>query len=329
MHILLLILKIIGIILASLLGLLLLILLLLLFVPVRYKGTLCREKDLEIKAKLTWLLHMISVPVDFRDGQLSVKIKLFGFTIKRRAEKAEEIEEEADELLREAKTAVKREEEKISAGIENHFSKEGAVDKSGEKHVSELERALDVEDEETISKEEEMNEEKAEEDGASQNFLKRLIGKIKAFFLKILKIRSKIRNLKYTFRRICGKIKKGIQKCRNTKEFLLDERTKKALAQCMAQLKYLLRKLLPKKIRGELHFGTEDPALTGEILGGISIFYPVFKDNVKVYPDFEQSILEGELFIKGRLRLVTVALILWKLWRDKNVRYVYHRLSER
>ncbi len=101
------------------------------------------------------------------------------------------------------------------------------------------------------------------------------------------------------------------------------------MAQCMAQLKYLLRKLLPKKIRGELHFGTEDPALTGEILGGISIFYPVFKDNVKVYPDFEQSILEGELFIKGRLRLVTVALILWKLWRDKNVRYVYHRLSER
>ncbi len=329
MHIILLVLKIIGIILASLLGLLLLILLLLLFVPVRYKGTLCREKDLEIKAKLTWLLHMISVPVDFRDGQLSVKIKLFGFTIKRRTEEAEEIEEEADELLREAGTAVKREEEKISAGIENHLSKEDAVDKSGEKHVSELERALDVEDEETISKDEEMNEEKAEENGASQNFLKRLIGKIKAFFLKILKIRDKIRNLKYTFRRICGKIKNGIQKYRNTKEFLLDERTKKALAQCITQLKYLLRKLLPKKIRGELHFGTEDPALTGEILGGVSIFYPVFKDNVKVYPDFEQSILEGELFIKGRLRLVTVALILWKLRRDKNVRYVYHRLSER
>lgn len=313
MHIILLVLKIIGIILALLLGLLLLILLLLLFVPVRYKGTLCREKDLEIKAKLTWLLHMISVPVDFRDGQLSVKIKLFGFTIKRRTEEAEEIEEEADELFREAGTAVKREEEKISAGIENDLSIEDTPDKSGEEHASELERVLDME----------------EEDEASQSFPRRLIGKIKAFFLKILKIRDKIRNLKYTFRRICGKIKKGIQKYRNTKEFLLDERTKKALAQCITQLKYLLRKLLPKKIRGELRFGTEDPALTGEILGGISIFYPVFKDNVKVYPDFEQSILEGELFIKGRLRLITVALILWKLRRDKNVRYVYHRLSER
>lgn len=78
-----------------------------------------------------------------------------------------------------------------------------------------------------------------------------------------------------------------------------------------------------------LHFGMEDPALTGEILGGISIFYPVFMDNVKVYPDFEQSILEGELFIKGRLRLITILLILWRLWRDRDVRYVYEKLNGR
>ena len=157
----------------------------------------------------------------------------------------------------------------------------------------------------------------------------RIWKKIKAFFLKIFGIWEKIRNLKYTFRRFCVKIRKGVQKYRDTKEFLMDERTKKAFSHCMEEGKLLLARLLPKKIQGELRFGMEDPALTGEILGGISIFYPVFKDNVKVYPDFQQSVLEGELFVKGSFRLVTAALILWRLWRDKNVRYVYHRFHDR
>ena len=63
LHVFLLILKIIGIILAALLGLLLLILLVLLFVPIRYRGRLRREGDFEAAAKVTWLLHMVSVPL--------------------------------------------------------------------------------------------------------------------------------------------------------------------------------------------------------------------------------------------------------------------------
>ena len=77
LHVVLLILKIIGIILAALLGLLLLILLLLLFVPIRYKGRLQKEKELLVRAKVTWLLHMVSVPVVFQEGTLSARIKLF------------------------------------------------------------------------------------------------------------------------------------------------------------------------------------------------------------------------------------------------------------
>jgi hypothetical protein len=96
----------------------------------------------------------------------------------------------------------------------------------------------------------------------------------------------------------------------------------------MEQLKVLLKGILPRNVRGEVHFGTEDPALTGEILGGISIFYPIFMDNVKVYPDFEQSCLEGELQIKGRLRLVTVVYIAIRLLLNKNIRYVYRRMNK-
>ena len=111
------------------------------------------------------------------------------------------------------------------------------------------------------------------------------------------------------------------------KRFATDDRTKAALGLAWRQLRVLLGKLLPKRVWGDLHFGTDDPALTGEILGGISIFYPLFMDNVKVVPDFQESVLEGELYLKGRIRLITIVRIAWKLYRDKNVRFVYRMVT--
>lgn len=303
LHICLLILKIIGIILAVLFGVILLALLLLLYVPVRYQGTLRRYGAWEIDAKFSWLLHSLTAPIVYQKGALSIKIKLFGITIKDFNRDEEEPAGEMDEFLWDTE-----EEEEPLEGKEELAEEdfEGAHREPVREEASH----------ETIPKPE-GSEPEVTEEGT----------KIRSFFLKIFGIWKKIKNLKYTFRRICDKIRKAIGKYQDIKKFLLDERTKNAVRQCWEQLKYLLGKLLPRKIRGELHFGTEDPALTGEILGGISIFYPIFMDNVKVYPDFEQSILEGELFVKGRLRLMTLVLILWRLWRDKNVRYAWEKLT--
>ena len=141
------------------------------------------------------------------------------------------------------------------------------------------------------------------------------------------KIPRKLKNLKCTFQRFCDKIKRMVKRYREMKAFALDERTKAAVSLVWKQAGVLLGQALPRKIRGRLHFGTEDPALTGQILGAIGIFYPLFMDNVKVEPDFEKPALEGELSLKGRLRIVTVLGIAWRLYRDKNVRYVYRRLN--
>ena len=105
------------------------------------------------------------------------------------------------------------------------------------------------------------------------------------------------------------------------------ERTKAAVRLVLEQAKIFARQALPRKICGEVRFGTSDPALTGQILGIAGIFYPLLMDNVKVDPDFEQTILEGELFLKGRLRIVSAVRIAWRLFRDKNVRYVYRKLN--
>ena len=300
-----LILKIIGIILAAVLGLAILLLLLVLFVPVRYRAYgVKKEGECRAEAKISWLLHLISVPVAFREGELSAKIKILGITLMDLTdsgsfEEAEPVPEPAE-----------RTEEQKTAQSETRQAQEHPVEKQAAP-------------ERTSQKKEELEEEEEEKNGIFSRFLQ-FLRTIWKFFTGIPR---KLKNLKCTFRRFCGKIKRMARKYRAAKEFALDERTKAAVRLVLEQAKIFARQALPRKICGEVRFGTSDPALTGQILGIAGIFYPLFMDNVKVDPDFEQTILEGELFLKGRLRIVSAVRIAWRLFRDKNVRYVYRKLN--
>ena len=83
LHILLLILKIIGIILLVLLGLLLLILCTILFVPLRYRIAAVRNPDeFTADAAVTWLLRLIRLSVSYRDGTVLVTLKAAFLTLK-------------------------------------------------------------------------------------------------------------------------------------------------------------------------------------------------------------------------------------------------------
>ncbi len=133
--------------------------------------------------------------------------------------------------------------------------------------------------------------------------------------------------LKCTFKRFCDKIKRIRKKYKRLRKFAEDERTKAAFQLIRDQLFSVFLTLLPRKAEGWILFGTEDPALTGEILGAVSIFYPVFMDTVKITPDFEKAILEGDLSVRGRFYIITAVRAAWKLFRDKNVRWTYRTLK--
>lgn len=93
-HITLLVLKILGIILASVLGLLVALVLIVLFVPIRYKLQAAYEEDLTAAARITWILRIISftaeygkkdvLPLSQPEGESSwnmnfrMKLKIFG-----------------------------------------------------------------------------------------------------------------------------------------------------------------------------------------------------------------------------------------------------------
>ena len=331
LQILFLIIKIIGIILAVLLGLALLIPLLVLCVPVRYQAYGIRSRrECRAGGRVSWLLRLLCIPFSFQDGELEIKVKLLGFTILDPLKGEEEAFREPVQRKTE-QSAGKKEE---TAGADAEKEEETAEENAGEADASGSFEASQADETETSARPASAgaveaaaeSEDEASEGRFSRGFreLRRFLRAVIRFFMKIPR---KLKNLKCTFQRFCDKIKRMVKRYREMKAFALDERTKAAVSLVWKQAGVLLGQALPRKIRGRLHFGTEDPALTGQILGAIGIFYPLFMDNVKVEPDFEKPALDGELSLKGRLRIVTVLRIAWRLYRDKNVRYVYRRLN--
>jgi len=73
-------LKIIGIVLLSVLGLFLVLILIVLFVPVRYRVKGYYKDDFVCHGKATWLLHLITVSIDF-EKELVTSFKILGIDI--------------------------------------------------------------------------------------------------------------------------------------------------------------------------------------------------------------------------------------------------------
>ena len=76
---------------------------------------------------------------------------------------------------------------------------------------------------------------------------------------------------------------------------------------------------MPRKYYGKVHFGTEDPASTGQLLGVIGMLMPLYRDNIIVAPDFEQKIFEGDIHARGRVQLGFVAIWAIKVLMNRNL----------
>ncbi len=79
LHILLMILKIIGIILLAIIGIALLIVILILFVPIRYKIQAHRYDDTMAKVNVSWLLSAIRFTLEYNGAEVDTKIRILGF----------------------------------------------------------------------------------------------------------------------------------------------------------------------------------------------------------------------------------------------------------
>ncbi len=91
----------------------------------------------------------------------------------------------------------------------------------------------------------------------------------------------------------------------------------------------LIRHVLPKKIEGFVHFGFEDPSLTGRILAAVCSVYPLIPEKLKIQPDFTEVVFECDLWIKGRIMLIIVLICGLKIYFNKEVKAAMGRIPKK
>ena len=360
LHIILVILKIIGILLACIVALLLLLALSVLLVPVRYRGRVEKNGDISAMGHIHWLLHIVSGKIFYEEGEVSIKVRIFGIPIRleakedrppkkkkaRRKQKQKKEKEktgpaentdhsEEDEIQQEPLNAAlpdKHEAEGKSPDMESKSP--GAEDKSpGEeskgpgaedKSPGEESESPDVEEENKQQPKPSGNVKRSRK--RKENWFKRLIRAIKNF---IPNLKARFRKIKYTILEICGRIRNVKENIGYYRKVLKEAETKAALTAGKGEIWKILKHIRPQKMKGYVHFGLGDPANTGIALGAASIFYSLYRDNIKILPDFEQAVLEGELYLKGRVRMIVLLLSLFRLYRDKNIHMTITRFRSK
>lgn len=307
LHILFLILKIIGIILAVILGLILLVICIVLFVPICYKADLHgsgNARELTVHAKVSWLFGLIKAVFALENGKtdLSVRIawKKFG--------DSDPVEDKAEDRVEEKpkpeKKAVMQEKQVIQGEEKQDDTTNRITDKAVEDQTEKAEKSeqsAKTRPESTEKKQRKKKDRKEDSDSAS----------------KIEQITEKI---KCTYQKFCDNLNKITEKKDKISDFLTDETHKNAFLKLKNEAFHLLKKLKPKKIQGEITFGFEDPSLTGRLLAWISMIYPWIGEHTDITPDFEHRTLSGDLSIRGRLYVITLVVTAIRLILSKAVR---------
>lgn len=114
------------------------------------------------------------------------------------------------------------------------------------------------------------------------------------------------------------------------KEFLFYRRlletefTQGFLRDALKRLLQIISGILPKKIKGYIRFGGNTPDITGLAMAGYGMVFcnRIGFRNFTFHADFENPVLEGEIWIKGS---ILPALLLWNALRillDKRLRKI-------
>lgn len=116
------------------------------------------------------------------------------------------------------------------------------------------------------------------------------------------------------------RIKKICEKASSLRETVEDEENQKAVRLLLSRVKYLLHHFRFRKFEGRLAFGFEDPATVGRMLAVLSLFYPLYGECFTITPAFDHTLFEGEITLKGHVRLIHILIAGIQLMMNKKIR---------
>lgn len=301
LHMILFVLKILGWILLVVLGLFVLMFLLVLFTPLRYQiEARCKGKlsTLEAGVQFHILFHLVSGNLRYEEQRLTWNVRVAWIKLGNGGETAEIEDTDADGFHC-------SDEDLQGSPVDESVPDSTEQTREEADEVLIVEKA-DAKPLDTVIQETEETE--VEKIHSIEEKPKDLPDKIASVFEKI----------KYTFSHICDKIKVLWKKVEEIKAFLENNTHQTAFWKLIAELKKMLFRMRPKQVEGKLEFGFEDPSLTGRVLAGLSMLYPYWE--VRFYPNFERTVLDGNVSVKGAARLWPAAALAWNLLWMREVR---------
>lgn len=343
-HILCLILKVIGWILLGILGIILGILLFVLFSAIRYCVDGKKQgENLEGSVKVTWLLWIFSVTAAYQNG-LRIAVKVFGRTIWK-MDGREDSAAEADDV------PIREPEEDESIISQDHRERAELTDSGNPKKQQALERS-DAEKKKSGSNEKTLKGQPENQSGSrlegqpenqSESRLEGQEGQpqtqgvpAEGKFLHILhkvldgirsRISSIIAKLTFSIQSICGKLKQTEErigwlqeKWEMAQNLIQDPANQRSAKLIIRQLKKILKHVFPRRGKADITFGVEDPYQMGQLLSAASLLYPFTHRILELHPVFDEAVLEGEIHIRGHIRIGCLIGYVLRLLLDRNIR---------
>lgn len=324
LHILLLILKWIGIVLAVFLLLVLLLINLGLFVPIRYRADASCQNDietLEAEFELSWMWKLFFLTACWKKGKADMKIRigwkyLFSEEKEGKSEEKIEVPEEKEEndlqKEKEEQKFLKEQKESLPPEKTNRSLPENNVQEQAEKRECRQEKT-----ESGIDKEEEEKESfTADRRKAGGRKKKPLWDRMKE------KISEWIESCKSFWRKILAMGRNFRGKKEQIESFLTDASHRRAFCSLKREVRRFLGHVSPKDVKIVGKIGLEDPYMTGQALAVLGMLFPFLGENTVIVPDFENKVLEGSVHIEGKIHNFRILAILWRLIKDRDVRKI-------
>lgn len=298
------ILKILGIILLCLLGIVIFLIVTILFAPFRYKINASKDEEQSfneclVEGKVTWMLFFLRCKYTFNKGESKLSVRFLGVDVqkfnefrKRIASRKKRSNNSKGNIKKKANESVSKKTNANQAKKKSDITSKVPANYDGKLNV--------VQDNETTGKKESIFE----------------------------KIKKKISGAKEKITNIKKKAKETIEKVAYYKDEISKEENKAALKFLWGKVKEILNHIKPRKLEGKITFGMEGPDKTGQVLGILAIFYPVYGNNFTVRPDFTAQCLYGDIVAKGRIRIFTLLVICIKLIRSNEYKKINNILKK-
>ena len=290
------ILKWVGIVLLCILLLLLALVLCILFVPVRYRISVQCTDQWRVRGNVSWLLYIFKLSFDTTAEQ-GTRLRIFGIPVSRDKRRKRPKSTKKRKKKKEAPLIREKMPSETHKNLPGKSAGEAEVQKSLQPEArkkAEVQKSLQPEGRKSTQPE---NREKMRNGWWSRirKRLDALYGRIKKTILSIRDIFDKIK--------------------------AVDREELEMIRLLLQKTGRLLKHIFPKKLRGWIHFGTSDPALTGEILGALGVFFAMYGQGIRVTPDFEQSVFEGEAEIRGSLMGIVLLILIIQVHPLQLIRY--------